>query len=254
MALISEWMEPCGKKVLDNAGIVREAMFRQPVDEQATSVDSSTVSINNCRVMRMLQCVLLIAACTNPLVARGAAKFGYVHCSSGEEQLPTLVYSDPNPPFSIPVGSLKCGEKVRVLGREGPWLKIALVGSDERYIAVRAISQRKDRFVALDLPAPPEPIESRPKTGKVRPRSIYSPNPEYTQEALNAGIHGMVILTLTVGADGLARDVKVVVGLGYGLDEKAVKAVQSWKFEPALQDGVPIEFRCAVEVSFPPGK
>jgi len=29
MALISEWMEQCGKKVLDNAGIVREAMLRQ---------------------------------------------------------------------------------------------------------------------------------------------------------------------------------------------------------------------------------
>jgi hypothetical protein len=29
MALISEWMEQCGKKVLDNAGIVRDAMLRQ---------------------------------------------------------------------------------------------------------------------------------------------------------------------------------------------------------------------------------
>jgi hypothetical protein len=29
MALISEWVEQCGKKVLDNAGIVREAMFQQ---------------------------------------------------------------------------------------------------------------------------------------------------------------------------------------------------------------------------------
>jgi hypothetical protein len=29
MALISEWMEQCGKKVLDNAGIVREACSRQ---------------------------------------------------------------------------------------------------------------------------------------------------------------------------------------------------------------------------------
>jgi len=29
MALISEWMEQCGKKVLDNAGIVRDAIFHQ---------------------------------------------------------------------------------------------------------------------------------------------------------------------------------------------------------------------------------
>ena len=32
MALISEWMEQCGKKVLDDAGIVREAIFRQLLD------------------------------------------------------------------------------------------------------------------------------------------------------------------------------------------------------------------------------
>jgi len=30
MALISEWMEQCGKKVLDDAGIVRDAIYRQP--------------------------------------------------------------------------------------------------------------------------------------------------------------------------------------------------------------------------------
>jgi hypothetical protein len=28
MALISEWMQQCGKKVLDDAGIVRDACFR----------------------------------------------------------------------------------------------------------------------------------------------------------------------------------------------------------------------------------
>jgi TonB family protein len=194
---------------------------------------------------------LLIAACTTPLAALGAPKFGYVHCSSGEEQLPTLVYSpNPNPYFAMPDGSLKCGDKVQVLVREGPWLRIALPGGDERYIAMPAISQRKDRFVALDLPAPPE---VRPKIGWVQPRSIYSPNPESTQKALKAGIHGTVIVGLTVSADGRARDVRVLVGLGYGLDERALEAVQSWKFEPALQDGIPIDFKCAVEVSFPPG-
>jgi TonB family protein len=163
---------------------------------------------------------------------------------------------NPNPYFSIsiPVGSLNCGEKVQVLGREGPWLKIALVGGDERYIAVTAVSQRKDRFVALDLPAPPEPSTLRPKIGKVPPRVIYSPNPESTQGAVKAGIHGTVVLALTFGRDGRAHDVKVLVGLGYGLDERAVEAVQSWKFEPALQDGIPIDFKGAAEVTFLSGK
>ena len=149
------------------------------------------------------------------------------------------------------MGSLNCGEKVKVLGREGPWLRIALIDGNERYIAVPAISQRKDRFVALDLPAPPD---LRSKTGKVPPRAIYSPNPEYTQEARKAGVHGTVVLALTFGAEGRAHDVKVLVGLGYGLDERAVEAVQSWKFEPALQEGIPVDFKGAVEVDFLSGR
>lgn len=195
--------------------------------------------------------MLLIAACAIPLAARGAPKFGYVHCSSREEHFPNLVYSNPNPYVSLPVGSLNCGEKVKVLGREGPWLRIALIDGNERYIAVPAISQRKDRFVALDLPAPPD---LRSKTGKVPPRAIYSPNPEYTQEARKAGVHGTVVLALTFGAEGRAHDVKVLVGLGYGLDERAVEAVQSWKFEPALQEGIPVDFKGAVEVDFLSGR
>jgi len=115
-----------------------------------------------------------------------------------------------------------------------------------------AISKMKDRFVAFDFPVLFEP---RPKTGKVLPRIIQSKDAAYTQAALKAGIHGYVDLGLTIDADGSVHDVKVLSGLGYGLDESAVKALQAWEFEPALQDGVPIKFRVEVEFSFsPPGK
>ena len=70
--------------------------------------------------------------------------------------------------------------------------------------------------------------------------------------ALKAGIHGSVILMLTVGVDGKAHGISVVQGLGYGLDESAVKAVQSWKFEPALRSGIPVDAKMAWELEFPP--
>jgi len=38
MALISEWMEQCGKKVLDDAGIVRDAIFRQQSFSDTTNL------------------------------------------------------------------------------------------------------------------------------------------------------------------------------------------------------------------------
>jgi TonB family protein len=191
--------------------------------------------------------MFLIAAIAVPLVGHGTEKIGYVYCGSPDPSVLTgTVYS--SPPMSIPVGSLNCGDKVQVLGRKESWVRIA--SSDgERYVPMTMLSQRHDRFVALNLPLPPE---SRPKTGIAIPRLIYSPSAEYTQDALKAAIHGYVILKLTIGADGTTHDVNVVSGLGYGLDERAVKAVQSWKFEPALQDGVPVQFKGAVEVEFPP--
>ena len=82
------------------------------------------------------------------------------------------------------------------------------------------------------------------------PRVIYSTKPEYSEQGRKAKREGTCILTLIVEADGRARDFHVVVGLGYGLDEKAVAAVQKWKFEPAMREGKTVPAKGAVEVDF----
>jgi len=38
--------------------------------------------------------------------------------------------------------------------------------------------------------------------------------------------------------------------LGMGLDEKAIEAVRTWRFEPAKKDGQPVPVQMNVEVSF----
>ena len=55
---------------------------------------------------------------------------------------------------------------------------------------------------------------------------------------------------LIVGPDGKPRDIRVARSLGLGLDEKAIQAVNQWKFEPALKDGRPVAVQIAVEVQF----
>jgi hypothetical protein len=56
------------------------------------------------------------------------------------------------------------------------------------------------------------------------PRVAHTVKPEYTKQGLDAKIEGDVILTLMIGADGTPSDIKLVRGLGKGLDEKASNA------------------------------
>jgi TonB family protein len=82
------------------------------------------------------------------------------------------------------------------------------------------------------------------------PQAISTPDPEYTQEARNAKTQGTCVLWLIVDDQGRPRDIRVVHGLGFGLDAKAIDAVKQWRFEPALKDGHPVNVQISVEVGF----
>jgi periplasmic protein TonB len=82
------------------------------------------------------------------------------------------------------------------------------------------------------------------------PRPIETPDPEYTEEARREKIQGTCVLWLIVDADGHPRDIRVVRGLGHGLDAKALETVKQWRFEPARKDGQPVNVQVSVEVGF----
>ncbi len=82
------------------------------------------------------------------------------------------------------------------------------------------------------------------------PRALYSPDPEYSEEARRAKYQGTVVLWLIVGPDGQPRDLRVLRSVGMGLDEKALQAVRMWRFDPARKDGRPVAVQVNVEVSF----
>ena len=86
--------------------------------------------------------------------------------------------------------------------------------------------------------------------GVSAPRVTYQPDPEYSEEARKAKYQGTCVLWLVVGPDGRPRDIRVARSLGLGLDEKAIEAVKTWKFEPAMKDGKPVAVQINVEVSF----
>jgi TonB family protein len=72
--------------------------------------------------------------------------------------------------------------------------------------------------------------------GFIPPGCAYCPSPTYTDEARHGKVQGSVTLQVLVGADGRAEDVRIVKGIGFGLDERAVEAVRGWKFI-AARDG-----------------
>lgn len=82
------------------------------------------------------------------------------------------------------------------------------------------------------------------------PKAIFSPEPEFSDEARKAKFQGTCTLSLIVGIDGRPTDIRVVGSLGMGLDEKAIEAVSKWKFEPAMKDGHAVRVPIEVEVDF----
>ena len=86
--------------------------------------------------------------------------------------------------------------------------------------------------------------------GVSAPKPLFTPDPEYSEEARKAKYQGICVLGLVVGPDGRPRDVHVARSLGMGLDEKAIAAVRTWKFEPAMKDGHAVAVAMNVEVSF----
>ena len=79
---------------------------------------------------------------------------------------------------------------------------------------------------------------------------VFKPTPEYTDEARSARIEGTVSLELEFTAAGEVRVLRVVRGLGYGLDEAAQRAALRIRFKPAQSDGRPVDSRATVHITF----
>jgi periplasmic protein TonB len=90
----------------------------------------------------------------------------------------------------------------------------------------------------------------RPGHGVTPPRPIYSPDPEFSEEARKAKYQGTCTLMIVVATDGRPTNIRVVNSLGMGLDEKAIETVRTWRFEPGQKDGHPVNVEMAVEVDF----
>jgi TonB family protein len=86
--------------------------------------------------------------------------------------------------------------------------------------------------------------------GVTVPRVVYKTDPQYTPEAHDKKIEGVVTLEADINTGGVAENIRVKRSLDPGLDQNAILAVSNWKFKPGTMDGEPVTVAATIEVTF----
>ncbi len=88
--------------------------------------------------------------------------------------------------------------------------------------------------------------------GIVPPKLLQKNEPQYTDKARAAKIEGTVGLTIVVGTDQRAHDIKVTKSLDPGLDANAMTSIKTWRFQPGTKNGKPVPVKAQSGSKLPP--
>jgi len=101
---------------------------------------------------------------------------------------------------------------------------------------------------------PPPDAQPKKVAAKESPTTpveiLAKPKPKYTEEGRKLKIEGEVRLEVLFTAAGQVRVIRVVQGLGHGLDEQAVRAAEQIKFKPAQREGQPVDSNATLHIIF----
>jgi TonB family protein len=116
---------------------------------------------------------------------------------------------------------------------------------------VTTVAVQSGGFSSAGAPATTaRPHLAEPTSRAVPAEIISKPTPVYTQEAKNLRIEGEVQLEVLLEASGSLRVLRVVRGLGHGLDDNAVKAAEQIHFKPAIRNGQPADSTVVLHIVF----
>jgi TonB family protein len=86
-------------------------------------------------------------------------------------------------------------------------------------------------------------------SGPSMPALIFKRSPEYTPAALKAGIEGSVELGVVI-SEGRPINIWVMHALGYGLDQKAIECVKTWRWQKGASNSEQLRQTIYVTVPF----
>ncbi len=99
-------------------------------------------------------------------------------------------------------------------------------------------------------PPPPPKLVQTAAAAFTPVEILYKPRPTYSPEARNMRVEGQVSLEVVFQASGAVKVVRVIRGLGHGLDEAAQQAALQVKFKPAMRSGVAIDQTATISITF----
>jgi len=146
-----------------------------------------------------------------------------------------------------------------ILPREGRWaVYVGQLGPASKEsigftaAALKDLDEIKARQEQLYKETTDSAEQVYPMGGDVfQPEPIQQPKPPYTPEARANKVEGTILLQAVVGKDGVLREVQILRGLGYGLDESAMKTIiQKWRFMPGTRNGQPVAVQIKIEITF----
>jgi TonB family protein len=143
-------------------------------------------------------------------------------------------------------------------------MALKMAHTPEQTAAVENVLQNLQKFVAARAKTGAQKVVLLSPTGtpgskqtnqgsdamETPARATYAPGVEYTEEAKEAKLEGVCVVSLIVGIDGKPSNVVVTKKLGMGLDEKAAETVRKWKFEPGRRYGRPVITHLTLKLEF----
>ncbi len=87
-------------------------------------------------------------------------------------------------------------------------------------------------------------------TGNMKPNFLHTEKARYTEQARTNRVQGTVVVSAVFTADGRITSIRVIRGLPDGLDEEAIKALNKFRFKPAMKNGQPVSTKMSMEFTF----
>ncbi len=86
--------------------------------------------------------------------------------------------------------------------------------------------------------------------GVTMPGLLSKVEPQYSEEARLAKYEGTAVVYAEIGVDGVPHNIQIVSGVGFGLDDKAIEAVNQWRFKPGMFEGQPVTVQANIEINW----